>query len=146
MAVNSPGPLVLVETGAIAALEALASSLAWLPTLRYGLYSNDWWPAVTDNVGRYVPAQFPGYSGLQYSSGWGSVTLQGYLAVISGTPITWTRSAGQGLGWIGGYYVVDATDTLIMACRFWGYAGTIVGTPGQNISVVPTLGLITRYQ
>ena len=146
MSVNTPGPLVLMESGALALLTALSRWSSWLSTLRYGLYSNDWWPAVTDNAGRYTPGQFPGGTGLQLSSGWGSPQLQGDLGVISGAPITCTRGAGPGQGWISGYYVVDEYDVLIMACRAFGYAGTIVGYVGQPISGVPILGLVTRYQ
>ena len=146
MGVLTPGPLVLADSGALALLTALSRWSSWLDSLQYGLYSNDWWPAVSDNVGRYTPAQFPGYAGLLPASGWGVPQLLGDLGVVTGTPITWTRGAGLGQGWIGGYYVVDQYGVLIMACRAFGFAGTIVGYAGQPISVVPTLGLVTRYQ
>jgi hypothetical protein len=144
--VDQPGPIVLMETGATAMLVALSRWSNWLNQLRYGLYSNDWWPAVTDNVGRYTPADFPGYSGLPPATAWGTPSLQGDLAVIQGAPITWTRGVGFGGGWVFGYYVVDSTNTLILACRAWGYPGTIVGNTGQTIMVTPTLGIVSRYQ
>jgi hypothetical protein len=71
---------VLATTGAVSILQALFRSRPL--TLRYGLFSNEWWPQTGDNVGRYTPADFPGYSGFQVASVWGLVATDGDLAVI----------------------------------------------------------------
>lgn len=134
---------VLTTTGAVAILQALFRSRPL--TLRYGLYSNDWWPQTADNIGRYTPADFPGYSGFQVATPWGLVTTDGDLAVIQSAPITWIRGAGLGGGWVFGYYTVDQDGVLFGAERVFGYGGVVIGHLGQPCTVTPTIAMGSRY-
>lgn len=110
--------LVLVNNGALGHLDALR--VAWLPSLRIGLFQNDWHPHQGDTMVAVVPATFSGYTGLHFLPGWSPAVLQGNLAVTQATPRLWTHNGGPVGNWIFGYYVVDATGVLRWAQRYPG--------------------------
>jgi hypothetical protein len=134
--------LILVSGGQLRLLSALVSP--WLNTLRAGLFQNDWWPQVSDNIGRYTPADFPGYDGLHIMVGWYPPVLDGDIATITGFPRVWTRSAGYGGGWVFGYYVVDQAGVLVWAERTEP-EGIVIGRPGDTFTISPVFGMGTRY-
>lgn len=107
--------LILCDGGALSHCNALRTH--WLPTLKVGLFQNDWTPQRNSVIGHVVPATFSGYGGLHFCYGWQAPTLAGHVATTQAGHNAWTHNGGAVGNWIFGYYVVDQAGALQWAQR-----------------------------
>lgn len=135
--------MVLMNLGALDTLDALRAT--WLPSLRIGLFQNDWNPVVGDTLAAVVPATFSGYTGLHFLPGWSSAALSGDLAVSEASPRLWTHNGGPVGNWIFGYYVCTLAGRLEWAERD-PQGGKAVDELGGFYSVVPVYTVQSRFQ
>lgn len=107
--------LVQVNGGCVDSLNALRAT--YLPTLKIGLYQNDWSPRRGDSIGFVIPADFSGYSGLHDLVTWNPAQLFGDLAISVCSQRVWYHDGGVGGNWIFGIYVVNSVGVLQWAER-----------------------------
>jgi hypothetical protein len=120
--------------GNLAALLALRDS--WLKTLRIGLFQNDqsYFPEIT--MAQIEPCDFSGYIGLRNLATWGGVSLDGVRARVEHVEILWHHDGGSTPNYVFGYYVVNASGTLVYLERKAGDPG-VMDASGQVYRVVP---------
>lgn len=134
--------LVLVLGGALQSVDAQRAS--WLPSLKIGLYANDWRPTRVSTISEIVPAWFSGNTSLHDLVGWSAAALDGDMAFSEGTVRTWIHDGGPVSSWVFGYYVTDALGALVWAERT-EVDGVIMGQAGQRYRVTPRYGVRSRY-
>lgn len=91
-----------------------ANMIGWLDTLTLRLFINNITPSVTDTVGMYTEATFPGYTSIAAGS-WSALGLDGNnnyqwaeLAQV------WTSTGPSG-DTVYGYYLTNSSGDLVMA-------------------------------
>lgn len=136
------GGLVLSEEGMIDVLYALR--VAWLPSLRIGLFQNDFTPSITATISNIVPCTFSGYDGLHAMEVWHTPYLFGDLAVIDADPRLWQHDGGDVQNYVYGYYVVDVSGALRWAERPSDFATPMVDS-SSRYSVIPRFAQGSRY-
>lgn len=134
--------LVQTELGALDTLDALRPS--YLPSLRIGLFANDWWPVRASTITEIEPAWFSGNSVLHALPNWGAPFLIGDLAASEAMPRTWIHDGGPVSSWVFGYYVVNQAGALVWAERT-ELDGLVMYYAGQVYRVTPQYSLRSRY-
>jgi hypothetical protein len=130
-------PLVVPNVGEQIALEALVNKVA-PQNLRYRLFTNNITPAETDVAGTYTEATFTGYAG-QTLTGANWTVVQGAPTLASHAQLTFASTADQTLQNVYGYYVTQATSTLlVLAERFTG-APFAIQNNGDEIRLTPQI-------
>lgn len=134
--------LVLVIGGRLATLDALR--FVWLPSLRIGLYQGSLDIGPTTALLNVQPCTFSGYDGLHSLPGWSAAALLGNVAVSYSTPRLWQHDGGPVANWVGGYYVVDSSGSVLV----WAQE---LPTPlfltelAQAVEIVPAYAVGSRY-
>lgn len=105
--------LILSDNGAMALCSNNVAN--WLITLRAGLFRTGFVPWHGMVLAQLEPSTFSGYVGLRDMLTWGAPVLIGRRATVAHGEILWHHNGGPVAQMVAGYYVVDASDTLIWA-------------------------------
>ena len=104
------------------------------------LFQNDYTPVEGSVVGNFTVATFTGYASITLATGDWTITPGAPTAAACGQK-TFTSSAGSQNQPIYGYYLVTATDEIVIAAeRFSDGPYTIVNN-GDTIKVTPNITL-----
>jgi len=134
--------LIVCDGGLIGSLDRLKTG--WELVLRAGLFQNDYQPLQEDTLGDYVPADFSGYGGLQFTYSWDAAVIAGPRAITASGAITWIHDGGPIQNYIFGYYVVDALGALVWAERFCPAPRPMNGV-GMRIRIRPQFTLRNEF-
>ena len=104
-------PLFLPFSGLLDGLAA--QKVAWLKTLRAGLYQNEVVPFDLMTIAHIEPCDFSGYIGLRQLLTWGAVSMDGDRARCDHAELIWTHNGGPVSNHVMGFYWINAAGTLV---------------------------------
>lgn len=130
MALNVP------DVGEQKALETIVNKTA-PENLVLRLFKNNITPSDTDTTATYTEATFPGYAAINLVGASWNAAVPGSITYSAQQTFT---ASGVSTDDIYGYYVNQATSTVLIWAERDGAAPFLVRNSGDNIKITPTLG------